>query len=106
MATPTDPNSLEELIATFEVEGYKGQMAARTDGFVLCTSCHQESPAGDMRVDGMERMEGASDPDDMLAIAALVCPICDTQGTIVLGYGPNATPVDTDVLAALGEIDG
>jgi hypothetical protein len=106
MATPTDASSLEELIATFEVEGYKGQMAARPDGFVLCTGCHQESPAADMRVDGMERLEGASDPADMLAVGALVCPICDTHGTIVLGYGPNASPVDIDVLAALGEIDG
>ncbi len=106
MGTPTDANTLEELIATFEMEGYKGQMAARPDGFVLCTGCHQETAAGEMQLDGLERMEGASDPDDMLVVAALVCPICDTHGTIVLGYGPDSDPVDSDVLAALGEIDG
>jgi hypothetical protein len=106
MATPTDSSTLAELIATFEAEGYRGQMAARPDGCVLCTGCHQESYAAEMQLDGLERTEGASDPDDMLAVAALVCPICDTHGTLVLGYGPESDVVDSDVLAALGEIDG
>lgn len=106
MAIPTDSSTVTELIAAFEAEGYRGQMAARPDGFVLCTGCHQESPADDMELDGMERVEGASDPADMLVVAALVCPVCQTQGTIVLGYGPEADPVDADVLACLGDIDG
>jgi len=37
----------------------------------------------------------------MLAITALVCPVCESRGTLVLGYGPQATAADTDVLGAL-----
>lgn len=106
MATPTDSSTLTELIATFEQEGYKGQFAARPEGWVLCTGCHQESYAAEMRLDGLERAEGASDPADMLAVAALVCPICQTHGTIVLGYGPEAGPDDAEVLGVLGDLDG
>jgi hypothetical protein len=98
--------TLTELVTTFEAEGYRGQMAAREGGFVLCLSCQMETPAGEMELDALERMEGASDPADMLAVAALVCPVCHTSGTLVLGYGPEADPVDADVLAALGDIDG
>lgn len=106
MVTPTDASTLGELLAAFEAEGYRGQMAARPSGFVLCTGCHQESPAGEMQVDGLERVEGPSDPADMLAVVALVCPICKTHGTLVVGYGPEAGPDDAEVLSGLGDVDG
>jgi len=38
---------------------------------------------------------------DVLAIAALVCPHCGSRGTIVLNYGPLATPQDSAILRAL-----
>ncbi len=98
--------TLDELMSTFETEGYRGQMAARPGGFVLCLSCQMESEAGEMQLDALERMEGASDPADMLAVAAVVCPLCNTSGTLVLGYGPEASSDDADVLAGLGDIDG
>lgn len=106
MGTPTDSNTLTELIATFEMEGYRGQMAARPEGCVFCSGCHQEIDAAEMQLDALERMEGASDPADMLAVVALVCPICDTHGTLVVGYGPESGPDDAEVLARLGDVDG
>ena len=106
MATPTDSSTLAELLATFEVEGYRGQMAARPAGYVLCMACHQESSAEEMQVDGLERVEGASDPADMLAVVALICPVCNTHGTLVLGYGPEAEEDDAEVLGRLGDIAG
>ncbi|MFP5319600.1 MAG: hypothetical protein ACLGI2_15060 [Acidimicrobiia bacterium] len=109
MATGTNPSSnleLGELLAAFEAEGYKAQMAARPAGYVLCMACQMESEASEMQVDAMERMEGASDPDDMLAVFALVCPLCRSYGTLVVGYGPDASLDDSDVLAALGDVDG
>ena len=98
--------TLDELVSTFETEGYRGQMAARPGGFVLCMSCQMESPAGEFELDALERMEGASDPADMLAVAAVICPVCNTSGTLVLGYGPEADRDDADVLADLGDIEG
>ena len=97
--------TLQELLTMFETEGYRGQMASRPGGYVLCLACQMESEAGEMELDALERMEGASDPADMLAVAALICPVCGTSGTLVLGYGPEASSDDADVLAALGDID-
>ncbi|MEW6154940.1 MAG: hypothetical protein AB1673_13285 [Actinomycetota bacterium] len=107
MGDPESVNSrtLAELMAAFELEGYRGQMAVRPAGHVVCMTCHQESPAAEVQIDALERTEGASDPADMLAVAALVCPLCSAHGTLVMAYGPEADADDADVLAALGEID-
>ncbi|MCA1691386.1 MAG: hypothetical protein LC733_03970 [Actinobacteria bacterium] len=99
-----DDRTLTEILAAFELEGYRGQMAARPGGRVLCVSCHMESDAAEMEMDGLQRVEGVSDPADMLVVAALVCPVCNTHGTLVLGYGPDAGPDDAEVLAGLGDI--
>ncbi len=107
MATADPSNrTLTELLATFESEGYRVQMAARPAAYVLCMGCQMESAASEMQVDGMERLEGASDPADMLAVFALVCPLCQSHGTLVVAYGPDACLDDQDVLAALGDVDG
>ena len=79
-------------------------MASRPAGRVLCVSCHMESDAEEMEVDALQRAEGVSDPADMLAVAALVCPVCNSRGTLVVGYGPEADPDDAEVLARLGDI--
>ena len=99
-------SNLADLLSGFELEGYRGQMAARPGARILCMACHQESDAEEMEVDGLQRVEGASDPADMLIVAALVCPICGTQGTLVLTYGPEADPDDSEVLSLLGDVDG
>lgn len=101
----SEVHTLGDLLSAFEVEGYKGQMAASAAGHVVCLTCQQESPAIEMRLDAMERMEGASDPADMLVVAALVCPLCSAHGTIVLSYGPEASEDDADVLLALGDVE-
>jgi hypothetical protein len=49
----------------------------------------------------MRRLEGASDPADMLAVFALTCPRCGTAGTLTLNYGPETTPGEVTVLQAL-----
>lgn len=107
-APPEDPDSrtIAEIVAAFEHEGYKGQMAARSAGYVLCITCHQESDAADMEVDALQRAEGVSDPADMVAVAALVCPVCDARGTLVLSYGPDASQDDAEVLVRLADVSG
>jgi hypothetical protein len=49
----------------------------------------------------LRRMEGASDPGDMMAVVAIECPSCQAQGTLVLGFGPAASAEDSDVLLVL-----
>ena len=49
----------------------------------------------------LRRLEGASDPDDMLVLAAVVCPQCSTRGFLVLNYGPSASAEDAAILGQL-----
>ena len=101
-STPKYGATLTESIATLEADGFTGQMASRPDGAIQCLTCRQASPANDYTLGAMRRTEGASDPDDMLAIVGLTCPNCGTRGTAVLGYGPEADPEDAEVLVRLG----
>jgi hypothetical protein len=101
-STPAYGATLGEIMATLEEAGFTGQLASRPGGMILCFTCRQESPAGEFTLQAQRRTEGASDPDDMLAILGLACPKCRAQGTIVLGYGPESDEDDAEVLAHLG----
>ena len=105
-----DANTLLDVIATLEGEGFRGQFVARDGAEVECTKCKTRTPASEMAGDHrLRRLEGASDPADMLAVAALTCPSCGTKGTLVLNYGPEASSTDGEVLHCLdvpaGEAD-
>ena len=97
--SPTLAGLLERLGA----DGYAGQFGAREAAVVLCFTCRQETPARDLRVEELRRLEGASDPDDLLAVVPVTCPRCSTRGTLVLHYGPESTPEEAEVLLALAE---
>jgi hypothetical protein len=99
----SDATSLKEALARFEAQGFTGQMAAREGAKVICFSCRSESPAHDFALLGLIRIEGASDPDDMVAVAALTCPHCGTRGTVALKFGPDATVEDSEVLSELSD---
>jgi len=97
-----DGMTLLEVIDSLEAEGYTGQLMAREGSTVECATCHTRTPADKMVGDHrLYRLEGASDPDDMVAVAALRCPNCGTLGTLVLSYGPESSAVDADVLRCL-----
>jgi hypothetical protein len=96
-----DGCTIAEALERLEAAGHTGHFAARDTGMVLCLSCRQESPAGEVELVQVARTEGVSDPDDETAIAALVCPRCGTRGTLVLKYGPEAPLDDAEVLRLL-----
>ena len=97
-----DANTLTDVLASLEKEGFHGQFVARDGAEVECMSCKTLTSSRDMSGDHrLRRLEGASDPADMLAVAALTCPSCGTKGTLVLSYGPEASVIDNDVLRAL-----
>jgi hypothetical protein len=97
----SDARTLAEVIAVLEDTGYRGQFSTRPEGRLLCLTCRTESDAPAVAVHSLSRTEGASDPDDMLAVAAVTCPVCATPGTVVLGYGPEASEEDAEVLLGL-----
>ncbi len=96
-----EDETILDVLNELESLGFTGQFMPREDGQVECLSCHRLSPADDTVFRHLRRLEGASDPDDMLAVVGLACPHCGAPGTAVLGYGPEAAAVDTEVLVLL-----
>lgn len=82
-------------------EGWTGQATPLEGGEVRCEACTQLTPADELAVDEVERIEGASDPDDMVVVVAFACPHCDARDVLVLAYGPEASAADADVLTKL-----
>src|SRR3546814_7934380 len=70
-------------------------------GVVRCTACRHEMQPGEVDVDVFRRLEGASEPDEMSAILAITCRECGTKGIVMVGYGPNASPDEGDLLLAV-----
>ncbi|MBW3668327.1 MAG: hypothetical protein KY443_03850 [Actinobacteria bacterium] len=98
-----DGTTLVEVIRNFEADGYTGQFGAADEGTVVCFSCHTGYPAEEVHLDVLRRTEGASDPDDMVAVAALRCAHCGAKGTVALKYGPEATVEEDEVLTRLDD---
>jgi hypothetical protein len=96
---PTDV-SLVDVLASLEAEGYVAQFVPRTRGVIRCATGDHEFSASSATVDQSRRLEGVSDPADMVIVLSLHCPICDRAGTLVLHYGPEASAEESDALAA------
>ena len=95
--SPSDNTTLTSVLEQFTELGFGEHFVVDDDGGVECGSCGTTSAAGDLVFEHTRRLEGASDPDDMLSVVAARCPACGCGGTIVMGYGPNATPGDVAV---------
>ncbi len=96
-----EDETILDVLRELESLGFTGQFMPREGGRVECLTCHRLSPADETVFRHLRRLEGASDPADMLAVVGLACPHCSARGTAVLGYGPEATAVDTEVLERL-----
>ena len=98
---PSDNTTLLAVLQAFEGEGFTGDLMVTDDGDVRCATCRHEGPPEAFEVGRCRRMEGASDPDDMLAVLGLACPACGVRGTVISHYGPTASPAEAAVLLAV-----
>jgi hypothetical protein len=104
-----DSETLIDVLARFRREGFTGSFTSLEaesveDGARMrCEGCRQVFAAEEPIVTELRRLEGASDPDDMLAAVALACPRCGARGSLVLNYGPTASTEEAAVLVALGQ---
>lgn len=98
---PSDNTTATAEIEDLRQQGYKADFGVGEGGVVRCTQCRHEEQPGDVDVDVFRRLEGASDPDDMSAILAMTCRECGTKGIVMVGYGPNASPDEGDLLLAV-----
>jgi hypothetical protein len=98
--------SLIEVLDAYTDAGFAGSFTVTEDAQLACNACQYVSAPGEVHMTSMRRLEGASDPDDMLAVVAIACPECGMQGTTTLGYGPIASAQDSDVLRELRDKRG
>ena len=106
MATTADPHdvTLVEVLAELEGQGYAVDFFVdEDDGSVCCGSCRSCQPAGSVRLDGIRRIEGASDPADMAAVLAVACASCAAKGTAVVRFGPEASAGEAILLQHLDD---
>lgn len=98
---PSDNDTLTDVLSALAADGFDGEADAVEGGTIRWRRCRHEAPAGETGIESTRRMEGASDPADMLAVFAVHCPVCGDRAALVVHYGPTAGPADSDVLAAL-----
>ncbi len=95
-----DDESLASVLDGLRDSGFGGDLR-RSGSDVVCGTCQSVLRPDDLLVHRLRRLEGASDPADMLAVVAATCRGCGTDGALVLGFGPSADPDDGAVLASL-----
>jgi len=96
-----DAQTLTATLRTLETAGYTGQFKVLEFAAAQCLTCRENFEGREAVVESLRRLEGASDPADMLEVVALVCPKCRARGTLVLSYGPDASLEDSQLLVAL-----
>jgi hypothetical protein len=89
------------VLRRYEADGFTGQFGSREGARIHCFSCGGDFAAETCRHGSVRRLEGASDPADMLAVIPVRCPGCGVRGVVVANYGPEAGVADADVLVAL-----
>src|SRR3954471_22304104 len=98
---PSDNTSLLEVLERFRQEGDDATLWVAASGNIRCEGCEVEIAPEDVRVHEIRRLEGASDPDDMLAVVAAECTACGCKGTLVVHFGPETSPEEQDALTKL-----
>jgi hypothetical protein len=89
------------VLHRFEEKGYDAHLVPVEGGAVRVADSQTEIAADGLIVDEVARLEGTSDPDDMMLVAAVRLPDDGRKGTLVLAYGPIASDADADVLREL-----
>jgi hypothetical protein len=92
--------SLLEVMAGLAAEGYAAEFRITRDDppQLECLQCGRRFAPEEATPARMHRLEGASDPDEMLAVAALHCPHCALRGALTMGYGATADEGSLSVL--------
>lgn len=110
---PTGASELGAIIAAAEEQGFASEFevpdedddVAAPDA-VRCLSCDESAPAAEFVRAWSSRLEGASNPADMVHVSALTCPRCGAGGVFITPFGSTASIRQTAVLHALPPAGG
>lgn len=100
-STPSYGETLLDVLSDAAAQGYDVQQIARSNERIECTHCDAQTSPEDIDADRVNRLEGASDTADLLLVVWTTCPSCGRGGVLTLGYGPNASETDSNVLSRL-----
>src|SRR4051812_4745505 len=95
---PTDA-ALRNVVDRIDEHG-SAQFGASEGGIITSFTFHQTFPASTVAADNSTRLEGASDPADMMMVVPTTCPECGARGSLILHYGPTASAEEADVMSA------
>jgi hypothetical protein len=98
---PTDSTTLTDVLDLYAAGGFDGPFGVTNDGRVECQTCGTVSNPSEIEMHSRRRLEGASDPDDMVAVMGVSCPACGTRGTLTAQVGPMASAEDAHVTSGL-----
>lgn len=98
---PSEETTMIDVLAGYARGGFDSSFVVTDDSELECVECGTVSAPPTVSMSSLRRLEGASDPDDMVAVVAITCPACGARGTAVFGYGPIATMQDSEVLKNL-----
>ena len=93
------------MLGELDRAGWAGQFMPLEGGSIRCLTCRHEFPAAAAPVEESRRLEGVSDPADMVIVVPLTCPNCETRGVLTAHYGADASPEESDVVAAMARPD-
>ncbi len=99
---PSDNTTLTGVLESLAQHGFEAQFIPLEGAAVECGECGARIRAVDLEIAETRRLEGASDPDDMVAVFAAHCSQCGRGGTLVLGFGPTASDTDADISVEIG----
>jgi hypothetical protein len=103
---PSDNTTMTAIINDYRAAGFDAAMDIEDGGTVGCDVCGTSTQAAEIVLDSLRRIEGASDPADMAAVAAVTCPSCGARGVVVARFGPEATPDDEAFLLGVRDRRG
>lgn len=92
---------LSDVTDTIDRDHGDAQFGVLEHAELRCFTCRRTFAAAGASADRLTRLEGASDPADMVAVVPVTCPHCGASGSLVLNYGADIGADDADVLAAM-----
>lgn len=87
------------MLDGYAAEGFTDSYDVGDGGALIHAPTGTSVPAGEVEVVRFRRLEGASDPSDMVLVAA-VRSAATGDGAVVVKYGPEASEGEADLLVA------
>ncbi len=98
--------TITDVLDGYAQGGFSSSFIVTDEAALECVECGKKSTPDKVKMSSLRRLEGESDPADMVAVVAVTCPACGARGTAVLGFGPMSTEQDSYVIQGLRDHRG